>query len=126
MSNTYTQKNYAKARIAWRKGEDPTGISKFWDHHRFRYTKTPRGSAVARYLIQTVGHKRRRREERMAARLALLTDGLYAYDECICYYDDNDRAYDFEYVYVAAHEDTDYEVGLPKNAKRHSDVWDHY
>ena len=91
MSDTWKTKNYAKARNAWRADKDERGISDFWDNHRFRYHKTPRGGTLARFIIQTMGHKRRRAEERKVSRLALLVDGHYTLDDvglryhgCLC------------------------------------------
>ena len=97
MSNTYKTKNYFQALRAFREGKEHKGISSFWDFHRFRFRKTPRDSKTAKEIIQKAGHRKRRTKELEACRLALYSQ----------------------------HEDVDYDLYLPKNAKKHSSIWDY-
>jgi hypothetical protein len=71
MSRTYKTTNYLKARKAFREGENSSGISTFWDYHRFQHIMSPRGSKIAKYIIQTKGHHARRTAERNVIRKAL-------------------------------------------------------
>ena len=128
MTDTYTTKEYAKAKKAWSMGIDPTGLSKYWDLHRFHYHKTPSESKNAKLVIQTMGHKRRRAREREAFRAAVKLD-IYANNFDIELWDVEGSCNCCECMleyYYNDHEDYDYEKYLPKNAKRHSNVWDYY
>ena len=119
MSDTYKTKNYAKAVKARNEDKDSYGISTFWDYHRFRSYKTPRGDNLSKFIIQTVGHRRRRAEERRVSGLVVRNDGYWERDseaDCDCFFCWG----------IDIHDTQDYERNLPKNAKRHSNVWDYY
>ena len=60
MSNTYKHKEYYK----WRASDYDSSVDCVWKDHRFSYRKSPSDSKTAKYIIQTLGHHRRRAAER--------------------------------------------------------------
>ena len=122
MSDTYKNKHYFQAREAWSRGEDATGISQYWDYHRFSSKKTPQSSRTAKYIIQVMGHHRRRASERAVIRGVLAEYGCNDIDLHIDICADNEYRYLYEDVYPAV-DSMRYEKKLNRVF---SNVWDYY
>lgn len=133
MSNTYKHKDYFKGMrlhdLAVCKCHHRGNFHcickrpepRWWKEHRFSFHKTPRDSKTAKYIIQTLGHRRRRASERVVCKNLCNLENNYKFG---FYYDyDPDLwwtdVYDFEEL------DEVYDVGL-KLEKQWSNVRDYY
>lgn len=138
MSNTYKHKDYFKCNRAFKKFKcschhrgniycicgKPT--CDWWENHRFQCKKTPRDSKTAKYIIQTLGHHRRRASERVVCGDVKNISNNYSLGGWLLYFILDQLEYDDDYYHTFENDIDDvYDIGL-KLDKKWSNVWDYY